>query len=207
MINKFTPIQVLPSVQNVSMRRGDMEVCMVEISGEEYQRCEEFSHIMWTNKKKGIWGKGMANTTKDPHRVERIGSLGEISLAKLVNSQVDFSYKEGGNETDLILRAKFKAEIKTATHNYGQGLIRAEDERGKSVTLLSDIYVFGYLDEEDINNKHARVGIVGFEIKKNIIKLDMVPAIRGKHLNYAIPYHKLQPILKLITWCEKENIP
>ena len=203
MINKFTPIQVLPSVQNVSMRRGDMEVCMVEISGEEYQRCEEFSHNIWANKKKGNWGKGMVNTVEDFHRVERVGSLGEISLAKLVNSQVDFSYKEGGNETDLILRSKFKSEIKTATHNYGQGLIRAVDDRGRSVPLLSDIYVFGYLDEEDVDNKYARVGIVGFEIKKNIIKLDMVPAIRGKHLNYAIMYHKLQPILKLITWCEK----
>lgn len=172
-----------------------LETFEVEITKEEYQRCEKQSTNMWANQKTGLYGSGLANSEKDPRIAERYGNLGEIAFAKVFGLEVDFSYKLGGDKQDFIL-LNASVNVKNATHNYGAGLICAISEKGRKLPL-NDIYVFSFTANENRNAKQAKVIIVGWELKDNIIKRPTVPARKGNHRNYDIPYNELKPISKL----------
>ena len=133
---------------------------VVNITPDEYVRCEESSFNMGCNNKKSNYGRGMLNTDEDPRKVERVGRLGEVAVAKILNLKVDWEYKRFGDKCDFSIDSKLKIDVKTiATRNYlpDKGFIRAADGNGKTVPIRSDIFIFCYLHSEDKINKIASV--------------------------------------------------
>lgn len=168
----------------------------IEIPPALYQICESCSQNRWSNKKKGVYGRGLINNVDDPCRAERVGLLGEAALAQYINRKVDYKYKEGGNPFDFSLN-NCKIDIKTAAKSYGCGLIRAKNQYGKSIELTSDIYAFGYIEKDNRKDKEATVILKGWLQKAEIEKCPIVPARIGSHYNYQIEYGQLKPIEEL----------
>ena len=168
----------------------------IEIPSEIYKKCEECSANRWSNKKKGVYGRGLINNINDPYRAERIGLLGEAALAQYINRKVNYKYVEGGNPFDFQLN-NLKIDIKTAAKSYGCGLIRAQNQYKKQIKLTSDIYIFSYIEEENREDKKAAVILKGWMERENVEKCQVVPARIGKHYNYQIDYEKLKPIEEL----------
>jgi hypothetical protein len=191
----YKPSRVEPVKTRIVCNGTEIEVFEVEVAGEEYERCDEQSTNMWANGKTGQFGVGLANSKDDPRIVERHGNLGELAFAKIFDLSVDFTYKPGGDQQDFLLFDK-SVNIKNAIRNYYAGLIRAETERGRSLPIANDVYVFAFTNE-DRNAKKAKITIVGWEMRDKITKRDKVPARKGDHKNYDIPYDELQPIGKL----------
>lgn len=169
----------------------------ITIQGEEYRVCDYFSKKMWVNNKKSkkemqSYNDGILNTKKDRFKTERIGRLGEMALSKIINKPVNFNYIKNGDDTDFIVGNK-NIEIKTASHNYGRILVRRKTSKGCLVPIKFDVIVGAYLLNEDKENCCAQVCLVGYQYKKNIIKLPLENAIRGQHKNISIAYSTLKP--------------
>lgn len=190
------PLQTKPINKTILCNGKKIDILEVEITGDEYAQCEQHSVNMWANSKTGQFGKGLINNISDPRKVERYGNFGEMAFAKIFNLPVDFSYKEGGDQQDFLLFG-YSANIKNAARNYEAGLIRATTERGYELPLTNDIYVFAFTSAENKEFKKAVVSIVGYVLKKDILIRPKVPARKGNHKNYDIPYDELKPINNL----------
>jgi len=168
---------------------------------DDYEKAISSSQNMWCSSKQSFYGRGLLNTKDDPYKTERTGKLGEIALSKILNVEPDLSYRKHGDKSDFYINNKH-IDIKTAARfpKYQAGLIYALNEFGKPVKIKSDIYVFGYIENDDLSNKIANIVLLGFQLKENIIQLPMVPAKYGKHLNYEIKYDTLIDIDKLLTY-------
>lgn len=194
---QYRPQRVEPVRNKIVCNGKEVEVFGVEIVGEEYERCEKQSTNMWANEKTGQFGAGLNNSASDPRGVERIGNLGEMAFAKLFGLEVDFNYRRGGDEQDFLLFDKCSVNTKNTFRNYKAGLIRAITDSGKELSLSNDVYVFCYTVSEDRDAKKAKVAVVGWEMKDEIAKREKVPARKGDHKNYDIPYDELRAITKL----------
>lgn len=173
-------------------------VYYVNVNGENYEKAVQSSTNMYANTKTGHYGRGMINRPDDPRRVERIGRLGEIALAKAMNCGVDLNYLENGDTCDIEYK-DHKIDVKTSERlpEYYCGLIRATtNDAAKILKLKSDIYYFAFLWSEDRVNKTALIGLLGAINKKaiTISRKNMHPARNryAKHLNYEIPYENLK---------------
>lgn len=178
-----------------------LELVQVLVKGEEYAICEESSRNRWSNTKTGHYGKGMINTESDAHRVERTGMLGEMALAKLFNLDVDIRYIHMGDKYDFIIGGSATLDVKTATKNIGSGLIYARKNRLAPVMeLTKDIYVFAFIEYDDLSSKEAMINIVGY-IKGKDISDDLYQgrAQGSEHYNYEVSYFKLKPLEKLLA--------
>jgi len=153
---------------------------------------------MWCSEKSGSYGKGLANTQKDPLRVERTGRLGEMALAKVAGLCVDLEYKENGDEYDFCVGG-VSIDIKTSTRCTGYGLIYANSYWSNRKQRLSDRYVFAYVENDNQQERVAEVILVGY-IKSPLLKnRPTVPGFkRGGHMNYLIYYHECLPIVQFI---------
>lgn len=197
----YIPEKIVPVSYYVPlMNKQDILGIITTIKDKEYELCDRYSGNMWANSKPGHWGKGMINTPKDRRKAERIGRLGEMAFAKLFGASIDLSYRKNGDNKDCTYKDK-RIDIKTSSTypRYNAGLIRAVTEHGKKLRLKCNIYVFGYLKEENREKKSATIVLVGYEEKEQIEKLELKPAILGKHLNYQIPYLHLKNIYNLFN--------
>lgn len=177
----------------------------VEVSGKDYEVCEQVSHNMWSNSKTGEWGRGLANSENDPRKVERIGKLGEMALAKALNKPVDIAYREHGDAQDFILFRTIKIDLKTATRRprYNAGLVKVIEECGLRIPLTKEIYVFGYVEDEKRSLKSAIVVLVGASLREEIAAKPIVPAKKGGHKNHEIPYLEMRSMDRFIELYEK----
>ena len=195
-LKMYTPLQTEPVKTDIVCRGKKLDVFEVNVSGEEYEKCEYHSTDMWANEKTGQFGLGLANSKDDPRKVERNGNFGELAFSKLFALPVDFSYKKGGDDQDFMLFGA-SVNIKNAIRNYESGLIRAITDKGYKLQINNNVYVFSFTKNENKELKQATIIIVGYEIKENILKRKIVPARKGDHKNYDIPYEELKPISKL----------
>lgn len=181
----------------------EIEVFKVFIDTDNYEACEESSNQWWTkNKSGGEWNPGLLNTTYDSRKTERIGILGEMAFGIMTGLPVNLAYKQFGNTTDFEV-FKYSLDVKTAAKNYNAGLIRCIDEYGRSVSLSSDIYAFNYVECEDRNAKEATLVLVGYQTRNTIVTRPIVPARKGYHKNYEIPYHELKPMSMFMSIYQK----
>lgn len=60
------------------------------------------------------------------------------------------------------------------------------------------------MKEENFNSKRAVVILVGAEKKERIEKRPFLPAEKGSHKNYKIPYGELVPIEKILKEYSKK---
>lgn len=190
----YIPSQITPEKVRIVVDDKELEVFRIEISGDEYFKCEEFSQKMWANSKQGEWGRGLINDPSDRAKAERTGLLGEMAFAKIFNIPINLDYADGGEDTDFILFRHDTIDVKSATYNYGVALLKAETNTGRSIQQKNDVYVFSYLEKDDAINKHAFVIIVGYEYRETILSKPKVPARKGNHKNYELSYAELKPI-------------
>lgn len=170
----------------------------VIISGELYRACDSFSKMMWANEKTGEWGGGMVNHKKDPRRVERIGCLGEMAFSEISGIPMSMEYRKGGDRHDFFLKDGTSVNVKTASRNYGKGLVRAVSADGYDLDLQSDMYVFGYIEKEDVLRGCSAVVLVGYETRHRIATRKIKPAMVGNHQNYEIPFRELGDLRDIV---------
>lgn len=198
----YTGRLVKPKLIKFTHQDSEKIAYKVCIEADEYNLCVESAQNMWANKKKGSYGKGLANTEDDPYRTERTGKLGEMAFSKLYQLPVDMSYREGGDDQDFVFNGK-KINIKTSTKKpwYAAGLVTAGHYRGTEFVPLQikhDYYVFGYLEMEDKKANIASVVFVGGCDKNTLVNREIKRAIKGYHMNYQIPYLELTDIDKIV---------
>lgn len=195
----ITPKHTKPKLVKYTFKDLERIAFKVDIVGEEYDMCVDFSKNMWANKKKGEWGRGMMNTDADPYKTERTGIIGEMGYAKLENIPVDMMYREGGDDYDFVRNDK-KINIKTSHKEpwYQSGLVKAGYYRTKdgqtefiSLEIKHDYFVFGFLTLDDIKNRMASVIFVGGCDKETLINRELKKAIKGSHMNYQIHFNDL----------------
>jgi len=187
-------MQFLP--RQIKIEKPSKNIIVV-IEDKEYQLCDYYSKKMWVNNKATkkelqSYNSGILNTKKDKYKTERIGRLGEMSLAKIINKPVNFDYVENGDSEDFIVNG-LRVEIKTASHNYGRILIRRKTSTGRIVPINFDVIVGAYLIKENKLENEAIICLVGYEYVENIINLPLKNAIRGEHKNIEIGYNFLKP--------------
>lgn len=181
----------------------DDKTINVEINNEEYDICHEYSFKRGCNKKTGNYGKGINNELCDTRKVERTGLLGEMAFSKLFNIPLNLEYFENGDEYDFKLPNNCTIDIKTSMRNYNSGLIIAVSENGYKYKLKCNIYVFAYVKTESREHRNALITFVGIKCRNDIIKMEYSPALKGKHLNYQIPYANLIPMTKFLKTYNK----
>lgn len=167
----------------------------VIIQGEEYLLCEKKSHERWCNSKPGNYGKGIGRTDNDQHKPARVGLLGELAFSKLYGGKVDFSYKKFGDKQDFIINGK-KIDVKCAMKNYGSMLIYYQNEWGKNIPVEKDIYVAGFIEEEDREKNFAKITMVGYATKEDVVNAETKKG-KGEHLNKVLKYEKLRQLPSL----------
>lgn len=165
----------------------------VYINPDEYEICVKAAANMWANKKTGSdYNKGLINTKQDPHRAERTGKLGEMAMGKIVGLPMDTEYRQFGDEQDFIYRNnKINVKCTSEYPSYEAGLTRCLSDKGFPIELVQDIYVYGYLKNENRQSKEANAVIIGYQTKEFIEKLEKVKARKGLHRNHEIPYADL----------------
>lgn len=180
----------------------------ITISGEEYIRCSEYSKNNWSRTKPGVYGKGLGNTGKDISKIERVSKLAELAVAKLLGtSRPDFAFKRfGDNGVDLLMGVA-KIDVKCAMRDYGANVFRGINKTLRS-TVKSDLYIFCYLDKEVREYNTARINIVGYLTKEDILKLPLVQPRKKfttECVNYDIAHSNMNPIEQLVDKLESSS--
>lgn len=176
------------------------------VDEDAYAAVSEASHNMWCSRKGGRWGAGLANSDEDPCKVERTGLLGEMAFGIMFGRPVNLDFKPHGFDYDFEVDG-YRIDVKTSTKrpNDDIALIRCESDGGKEISLISDLYVFAYIDDEDRDSGWARVCVVGGLTKEKILEYPKVPARKGNHRNYEIPYGDLESIVELWEVSQREK--
>lgn len=169
----------------------------LRISGDDYELCVKAAANMACSRKPGgIFERGCINTPSDKFKVERIGRLGEVALARYLRVKPDLEYHKDGDKEDFIYRG-LSVDIKTASYNSGRGLIRAITQWGRYVPLNADVYIFAYLNKESRVEQTADLVYVGFLYQNEVLR-EPVPARIGKHWNFEVNHSELRPIEELV---------
>ena len=179
----------------------DKKCVKIDIYNDEYKICETSSigDNFWANSKSGVYGSGIGRTSDDPFKPVRTGLLGQMAYSKLFGDSVDLIYRHGGDKYDNLL-GKYKVDIKCAMKNYNKGLVYYKSERGKFIPINKDIYVFGFVNNEDRNLKKCTIILVGYCTSKHLKNCNIVKGYKGNHYNYEVPFCKLRCILELINY-------
>jgi len=182
----------------------------VRIFGEEYQECVKCSkgNNFWGNSKKGTYGQGLCKTEKDPFRPARIGKLGEMGFSKIFGLPFDNEYRKKGDKYDFIIKG-YSIDIKTVNpwRKDGPGLIMRYNERGDSIPLSKDIYVFSYCNYDILEKELSEVVYVGYCLKDNLQNYPVKLGYRGgKHKNIEVAFKSLVPMSNLYAWLGLNNI-
>lgn len=195
----YQPQTIAPSYEEVAFDDCTINAIRIELSPEEYTIAEDAAQNMWANKKRGNYGGGLVNTNTDPFKVERTGRLGEIAFSKIASIPIDLSYIEGGDDYDFKIQDKL-CDIKTRCQRYANqvGLIYAFTESGKEIPLTADIYIFAFLENENLTKKTTTVYLVGYCTQEMLKTWGIKKARRGSHFNYEAPFKDLLPLDKLI---------
>ena len=191
------PIFVEPKFVDKYLSHPCLEVVVLE---EEYRLCEQAASgdNFWGNSKKGAYGAGLAKTVDDPFKPARTGLLGQMAFAKVFRLPMDLKYRQGGDDFDNTIGG-CKIDIKCATKNSGESLVYKTNEYGREVPINKDIYVLSYLQEEDRQKQYAKIIIVGFNFRKDVLKSEVKPGYKGKgHMNYVLPFLDARPIDHLL---------
>lgn len=178
---------------------------IVTISGSDYRMCEERSKNMWANKKRGSYGRGVVNSKGDPRKVERTGTLGEFAFAEIFDKEVDWEYRQGGDEQDFKI-GPFKIDVKCSTKGDKAKMcyLTNRHKNGRLAKVGCDIYVCASVLEEDIEGEFARVKLYGWLHRNDLHKFPIRPGARGYvegefgWLNWDLEFDKLYPMKDLL---------
>ena len=178
------------------------ECIVVQISDSEYEICDKTSHgdNYKANSNPGKFGKGLISNTDDQFRTARVGLLGEMAFAKIMNLQVDISFRPFGDISDFMLE-KYKTDIKchyglykTDPYNFEQHTT----ERGTIKQINKDLYIQSFLENEDRAAKTAQIVFIGYYTRRMVEKSQKVSSARGSFLNHKLTFVAARPIQELV---------
>lgn len=192
----YTPVRVNPVILGKYFK--------VRISGKEYQECVRCSKgdNFWGNSKRGLYGQGLCRSDDDPFRPARLGKLGEMAFAKIFGTEFDNEYRKKGDKYDFKMKG-YSIDLKTSNpwRKSGPGLIMRYNERGYSIPLSKDIYVFSYCAFDNLEKEMADIVFVGYCMKSDLDDFPVKNGYKGgKHKNIEVPFESLVPIQKLYEW-------
>lgn len=177
---------------------------IVIVSGTLYRKCEDNSHEMWANQKKGEYGKGCVNSKADPRKVERVGRLGECAYGLVFDKEPDWSYRQGGDDYDFLL-GPFHVDVKTSTSPTAtKTYLKYSAKSGRPLPIKCDIYVGAQLLEEDPELGYAKVKLCGWLHRNELDACPIRPGVRGFEKgkfgwqNYDLEFELLHDIEDLI---------
>jgi hypothetical protein len=183
---------------------GNRPVFQVDVVGDEYKKCTEFSCYGSRKKNGDKYQRGNLSTASNPNAECRTGKLMEVALAKSFHGLcVDFSVLDTGDKEDFVLFGKTKIEAKCSTLktalNRGCNYLTAIYANGAVKPVNCDIYIGGYLREDDLVTNRAKVIIAGFMLKEDILPLEIRnPPISGaKWKNRELEFSLMKPIVSL----------
>lgn len=188
-------------VETIRFNKTTRQCPIIEIFKKNYEKCElsTIGDKFWGNSKFGKYGAGLCKTDKDKFKPARTGRLGELAVAQLLGVSANLNYINGGDSEDFIYHGK-RVDVKTATRNYGKGLIYHKNEWGKIIPLEKDLYIFSFIKEEDRSTKYCKIAIVGYlpryKVKRCPIERSRVAGAR--HLNYEVRFCDTYPIERLL---------
>jgi hypothetical protein len=168
----------------------------VYVNKDNYRICIKAANNMWANKKRGSkYNEGIINTKEDPRKAERIGKIGEMAFGLMFNLPMDTSYIEYGDKMDFFYKGK-TINMKCSVHysNREVCLVKGMEADGRRIELPQDIYVFGYLKNEDFKNEFANVVIIGYQTKEFIENQNLVKSTKDNHYNYITRYKDLMDV-------------
>jgi len=188
---KITPVFKRKKIKG---QKSLKECVEVEITGEEFDMCANVSNI----KKSGVYGRGAGNTKKDKTKVERTGMLGEMALAKVTGLPVDIT--DVKCPFDFVVFTDRKGDMKNATYDYGANCIRVVNEYGADRELTADTYISGYVEELDMENRYAKVVLVGWMERDVLAKTELKRArMAGNWYNFEMLHKDTKSIRSLIN--------
>jgi hypothetical protein len=203
----YMPAFVIDPIFETKSFLGIQKKCIVVvITGNDYLACDNSSKDFWSNKKRGSYGRGLKNSKDDPCLVTRIGLFGQTAFGICFRQDVDFEYREFGDEYDNKING-ITYDIKCATKKTHINYILHTNEYGTKIPLDKDIYVFGYLEKEDKNQKEAMVVLTGYLRNEDILRKSFVrqsPIRNANHVNYEILCEDLHPIENLYNLMKKK---
>lgn len=184
---------------------------LVEITGDDYQTCDDNAHNMWCHEKRGEYGPGLLNSEDDTHRTERVGQLGECAFAAWMGVPYRWEYKQGGDNGDFDFPCRMnekdgvvKIDVKTAGRDYGSCLIYKTSPGGVEQPLKCHAYVCAVIRSDDRETKTATVELLGFvtrtDVKENAIVEQthkQVNGSQGRWMNYRVDHDTLRPMEEL----------
>jgi hypothetical protein len=166
----------------------------VTIQPEEYEICLAAANNMWCSQ-----NKGHINSEFDQKKAERIGRIGEMAFGKMFNLPIDTEYHEYGDTMDFNYKNN-KINMKCATKypGYEAGLIKVRNNKNEKIKLKQDLYVFGYLKNENKQTKKACAVLIGYQHRDFILaNKNEKFAKLGNHYNYEINYSDLLDIKEI----------
>lgn len=175
------------------------DVLEVWVEHENYQACRERSQHMWSNRKTGKYGKGLANTEIDPYKIVRQGLIAELAFSAVLLSyevELPVNVREvpGGFPHDFLIGHK-TVDIKTAGSNYGKNLIQAKTPKGHTMKLC-DFNIASFIKSENIEQGKCLVVLVGWESKETVISRGLKEPYRdGGQKNFEMWHAHCSPII------------
>jgi len=190
---------------------GNMyKVAVFEIKNKDFIICERLAlggKRSWIDEKKpNPYNKGICNTKEDIaegfNRPKFTGALGEMALAIFLDSFFNTEYKKNGDKGDFIFPDGTIIDVKNSVqlHSYNPLWFVTAKNEGDDYPLKSDIYVCGFLEDCERDDKFTKVVIVGFQYKDYVAERPIVPgkSKNAKHKNREIPIKALYPIEELL---------
>lgn len=197
----YFPEVVEPVVRDVYLSGSVLPGFSVDITGDEYAAAVQHSKNMCSDRR-STWksvaaSRGFSNTARDPYAAERVGSLGELAFAKLFGLGVQFYFKRGGEISDFLVAGAISVDVKLRNKKWEFAIIRATDDYGHLVKLMSEFYVCGYLAYDNQLESKATVVFLGFAHREQVLEWNIQKAFRGSHSNYQALFASMNPFEKL----------
>jgi len=180
---------------------------IVNITGKQYKLCDKTSHNYWANKKKGNYGKGQLNSENDTRKTERTGLLGEMAFSIITGLDVDFSYKEYGDNYDFITKKGTKIDVKTSHEEYNNMWIYYK-KNGKLIDWKKekDYFIQALIIDDNYQLEEAKIKFIGCISSNKINKykerwIRPSPRFNSNWINIEVPYtwlHSFSAFQKLI---------
>ena len=165
---------------------------------------EDFSYAMdhcktWSSEKDGDdYGLGDFIMGADGIYRDRktlVGNFGELAASHWMRIPVDFSRKEYGDGGYDFTHPETGQTVDMKTSFYKTHGPSVTKYRYGKLLPLADMFIFGYLGENNINHP-VKIIIVGVESKKNIEKSSEVPSKYPDTVNYNLYYYRTFPVVK-----------
>lgn len=160
---------------------------------------------MWANKKIGSYGSGVVNSKKDPRRVERVGRLGECAYGLMFDKEVDWEYRQGGDDQDFWL-GPFKVDVKTSTKaDATKCYLKYCSKGGRATPVKCDIYVCAQVLDEEVGEGCVKIRLCGWIHKNELDVCPIRPGARGFEkgkygwMNYELEFNLLHDIEDLVV--------